>query len=54
VLFKFEKWWLELEDFPEVVKKGWFANGPYSDPMDIWHYKIKFLRRKIRGWSKNM
>jgi hypothetical protein len=24
--FKFEKWWLGLEDFLEVVKKAWLAD----------------------------
>jgi hypothetical protein len=51
--FKFEKWWLELEDFPKVVKTAWLADCPYSNPMDIWHHKIKTLRRKIKGWSRN-
>jgi hypothetical protein len=25
-----------------------------SSPMEIWQNKIKFLRKYLRGWAKNM
>jgi hypothetical protein len=27
---------------------------PLSNPVDVWHFKIKTLRKKIKGWSRNL
>lgn len=34
--FRFEKWWLEKEDFKEVVRKDWSYLCEDTDPMDVW------------------
>jgi hypothetical protein len=34
-LFRFEKWWLEMDDFREIVKKVWDSECPVSDPVGI-------------------
>jgi hypothetical protein len=52
-LFRFEKWWLQCEDFAEVVKKAWNIDCLASDPVQIWQVKIRNLRKKINGWNKN-
>jgi hypothetical protein len=53
-VFRFEKWWLEVEDFAGIVKKIWESKCPSSDLADIWQFKIRLSRRKIRGWSRNI
>jgi hypothetical protein len=51
-LFRFEKWWLDMGDFPNVVQKAWDIECPLPDPVSIWQFKIRNLRRKVKGWSK--
>jgi hypothetical protein len=48
-VFRFEKWWLEVEVFEELVRKIWDTEYPMSDPMDRWQYKIRALRKNIKG-----
>jgi hypothetical protein len=45
-LFRFEKWWLEMKGFSEVVKAVWLVDCPSKEPMDIWQFKIRNLRKK--------
>jgi hypothetical protein len=37
-----------------VVKKAWKIKGSASESMEIWQSKIRLLRRRIKGWSKNI
>jgi hypothetical protein len=34
--FRFEKWWLEREEFIEVVNKTWGEKCASIGPMEIW------------------
>jgi hypothetical protein len=52
-IFRFEKWWLEEPNFEEVVRKAWDLKCPKTDPIQIWQFKIRNLRRKIRAWNVN-
>jgi hypothetical protein len=52
-LFRFEKWWLEMADLEEVVKNTWNADCSMEDPIDRWQFKIRSLRRKLKGWHRN-
>lgn len=53
-IFRFDPLWLEQPEFIQLVHKWW---GQYPlDPTDIdksWNAKLKFLRRKIKGWARN-
>jgi hypothetical protein len=40
-LFRFEKWWLEIEEFSEVVKKAWGTECPFSEPVEVWQFKVR-------------
>jgi hypothetical protein len=53
-IFRFEKWWLEIEEFADLVRGVWDIDCPYSEPMEIWQFKIRTLRRKLKGWSRNL
>jgi hypothetical protein len=53
-MFRFEMWWLEIDGFAKVVKKAWEIRCPARDPMEVWQFKIRLLRRKITGWSRNI
>jgi hypothetical protein len=34
--FRFEKWWLERNDFKELVRKVWCMECHEIDPMEVW------------------
>jgi hypothetical protein len=53
-VFIFETWWLEVEGFEEVVKKASDIECSNSEPMDRWQFKIRTLRKKVKGWSRNI
>jgi hypothetical protein len=42
-----------MEDFAEVVQKAWDVDCPEANPVSVWQYKIRNLRRKVKGWSRN-
>jgi exonuclease III len=52
--FRFEKWWLEREDFREVVTKVWSTPCSSSGPIEVWQIRIRALRRIVRGWANNV
>jgi hypothetical protein len=52
-IFRFEKWWLEQPDFKELVFKVWNTACAFTNPLDIWQFKIRLLRKKAKGWSWN-
>jgi hypothetical protein len=39
-IFRFEKWWMEMEGFENLVKETWSKECPSSDPIDRWQFKI--------------
>jgi hypothetical protein len=52
-LFRFEKWWLQIEEFAVVIQKAWSLECQSQDPIDVWQIRIRNLRKKIKGWSRN-
>jgi hypothetical protein len=53
LVFRFEKWWLEMDNFADLVQKVWKTESPYANAIDVWQFKIRLLRKKAKGWSKN-
>ena len=53
-LFRFEKWWLEQPDFKQLVAKIWNTECAFQDALDIWQFKIRLLRKKVKGWAINI
>jgi hypothetical protein len=53
-LFRFEKWWLEVDGFSKMVKKVWDTKCPDVTLIDVWQFKIRNLRKKIKGWHRNV
>ena len=53
-LFRFEKWWLEQLDFKHFVSKIWSTECAYQDALDIWQFKIRLLRKKVKRWAINI
>jgi len=53
-LFRFKKWWLEQPGFKQLVAKVWNTECAFEDAMDIWQFKIRLLRKKIKGWAINI
>ena len=52
-VYRFEKWWLEVPGFDEIVHKAWNADCKYSSAIDIWQFKIRNTRKATKGWSLN-
>jgi hypothetical protein len=52
--FRFEKWWLEREDFKDVVRKAWTVECSSRCPMEVWPVKVRYFRRLVRGWAANV
>jgi hypothetical protein len=52
--FTFEKWWLERPDFKDVVSKAWNTSCSSCNPMEVWQFKVRTLRRLVRGWADNV
>jgi hypothetical protein len=36
-----------------VVQNAWDIECSMSDPVSIWQFKIRNLRRKVKRWSRN-
>jgi hypothetical protein len=37
-----------------VVRQVWNTPCIFTDPLDIWQFKIRLLRKKSKGWSLNV
>lgn len=44
---------MEQSDFRELVIKTWNTPCAFTDPLEIWQFKIRLLRKKTKGWSWN-
>jgi hypothetical protein len=52
--FKFEKWWLEREDFRELVLRAWSTRCEVVDLMELSQIKVRTFRRLVIGWARNV
>ena len=53
-LFKFELGWLTRDGFHDMVAKVWQRASHGNSPMQRWQNKIRAVRRRLRGWAKNL
>ena len=51
--FRFEKWFLEVDGFREVVHKAWNTKCYFTKAIDIWQFNIRNTRKAIKGWCAN-
>jgi hypothetical protein len=51
--FRFEKWWLSIDIFSKIVHKAWTTPCNESKSIDVWQFKMRTLRRMVRGWAMN-
>jgi hypothetical protein len=51
--FRFEKWWLKIEGFDQVVAKFWLAPCHLEKSIDIWQFEMRNTRKGLKGWSAN-
>jgi hypothetical protein len=52
--FRFEKWWLQVDGFDQMVKETWSAPCNCVKAIDRWQFKIRNLRKKLKGWNANL
>jgi hypothetical protein len=53
-LFRFEKWWLKHEGFGDLVRKVWGSKCNCTSAIDIWQFKLRLLRKTVKGWDINI
>ncbi|KAG2607555.1 hypothetical protein PVAP13_4NG257233 [Panicum virgatum] len=53
-IFRVEKWWMEQDGFYNIVKEVWESPCQHTKAIDIWQFKLRALRRKLKGWSLNI
>jgi hypothetical protein len=52
--FRFEKWWLQMADFGDLVGKAWSNSCPFPGAIDRWQFNVRVFRRLTRGWAANV
>jgi exonuclease III len=52
--FRFEKWWLQVEGFDQIVDKIWSAPCNHAKSINRWQLKIRNLRKGLKGWNANL
>ena len=53
-MYRFEKWWLQVDGFKEVVVKAWSLPCRHSNPLDVWQFKVRNVRSYTKGWCANV
>lgn len=53
-IFRFEKWWLEIEGCIDLIIHNWNQPCPCHKAIDVWQFKIRRLRKFLKGWSINI
>lgn len=53
-IFRFDPIWLEQPDFVALIQRWWNQYTLQHNDIDrSWNDKLKFLRKKIKGWTRN-
>jgi hypothetical protein len=52
--FRFEKWWLQVLGFDQVVAKFWSAPCSCTKAIDRWQFKIRNTMKGLKGWNANL
>lgn len=53
-IFRFEKWWLGVEGCAELIIQNWNQPCPCSKAIDVCQFKIRRLRKFLKGWGINI
>lgn len=53
-IFRFEKWWLQIDGCQQAIIDNWNKPCPCQDYLDVWQFKIRSLRKFLKGWSANI
>lgn len=51
---QFDKTWLAIESFYDLVVKWWLECPLTNDIGLSWKFKMQLLRQKLRGWNSNI
>lgn len=52
--FKFELCWLLREELAFIVAEVWGLDLSHLSSLDEWQVRIRLLRKKLKGWNKNV
>lgn len=53
-IFRFEKLWLSVEGFNSLIIRNWNLSCPCTRPIEVWRFKIRRVRKILRGWNRNV
>jgi hypothetical protein len=53
-VFKFENYWMNHEEFMQILQHGWSVPVPHSDKAKKLMCKFKNLRRVLRLWHSKL
>lgn len=51
--FRFGKWWLQEENFRNVVQKAWTTPCQETSSLNRWQVRVRNFRKMVRGWAAN-
>jgi hypothetical protein len=51
--FQFEKWWLTVPEFRNIVIKAWSLHNRGDSILDHLQDKVRWFRKLPRGWIAN-
>lgn len=53
IILRFEKAWLKVAGFKELVIAKWLEQAWLQNTLDDWQGRVRFLRQFLRGWGAN-
>lgn len=53
-IFRFESSWFEREGVKEIIEKIWTSAPVHLDNLDRWQWILRNLRKKLKGWNRNV
>lgn len=51
-IFRFENYWVEMEEFFDIVQQVWQIDPGFEDPAKCISFKLKVLGKRLLAWSK--
>lgn len=52
--FKFELCWLLRPELEVLVREVWTIDASNLSSLDAWQFRLRLLRRRLKGWNRNV
>jgi hypothetical protein len=50
--FRFERFWIKMAGFSEMVEASWASGSPPSDPFQRLDYRMRKLAKDLQRWHQ--